>query len=422
MRNRGYFKNEKVTVVGLARSGLACADLLYHLGAQVSVTEYQDNEVTRLNASKLKSKEIKIELGRHSPDFIKDKDLIVISPGVSNASLAVIWAEKFNIPIISEIELAWILCPATVIAITGTNGKTTVTTLIGKILEASGKRVFVLGNIGNPFCSQLDKMESGDFVSLEASSFQLERIQAFKPKISVILNFSRNHLDRYTDMQEYLEAKKRIFMNQDKSDYSVLNYQDSTVRKLARETNARAVYFSQTQDLNSNHAAVLAVGSILGIDKQLCLDVFRKFKGIEHRLEYVSEINNIKFINDSKSTTVDSSVWALKNILQPVVLIAGGRDKGNDYSVMLDLARKKIREIILLGEAKIKMRDAFSGFLSVKEASTLEEAVNFAFCKAQAGDCILFSPMCSSFDMFSNYEERGRVFKKAVNDLIKDKS
>lgn len=419
MQNTGYFKNKKVTVVGLARSGLACVNLLFDLGAKVSVTDNQDNDSTRLNAAKLKSKNIKIEIGKHSPEFIEDKDLIVVSPGVAETALPMVLAKQFKIPIVAEIELAWVLCPAAVIAVTGSNGKTTVTTLIGKILEAKGEKVFILGNIGNPFTGEVEKMQAGDFVSLEVSSFQLETIQEFKPKVSVMLNITCNHLDRYKNMQEYLAVKKRIFMNQDKSDYAVLNYDDPVVKELAKEIKAKVVYFSKAPDLNPNEAAVLAVGSILSINKELCLKVFKEFKGIEHRLEYVTEINNVTFINDSKSTTVDSTVWALKNIPQTIVLIAGGRHKGVDYSVILDLIHKKVREVILIGEAREKIKNALRGFLAIYEAPTLEEAVNLAFSKAKSGDCVLLSPMCSSFDMFSNYEERGKVFKKAVFDLNK---
>ncbi|MFH0913462.1 MAG: UDP-N-acetylmuramoyl-L-alanine--D-glutamate ligase [Candidatus Omnitrophota bacterium] len=419
MENTGYFKHKKVTVVGFARSGLACANLLYDLGAEVSVTDNQDNDSTRLNVSRLKAQNIRCEIGKHSAEFIKDRDLIVVSPGVPDTALPIVLAREFKIPIISEIELAWLLCPATVIAVTGSNGKTTVTTLIGKMLEADAKRVFILGNIGNPFAAEVEKMQAGDFVALEVSSFQLEKIRDFKPRISLILNFSCNHLDRHKDMQEYLAAKKRIFMNQDQSDYTVLNYDDPMVRGLADETKAKVICFSQTPDFNPNQAAVLAVGSILGTDKEACLKVLREFRGLEHRLEHVAEINNITFINDSKSTTVDSTIWALKNITRPIVLIAGGRHKGLDYSVILELIHKKVKDIILIGEAKEKIKDSFKGFRAIQEAATLDEAVRCALSRAKAGDCVLFSPMCSSFDMFSNYEERGRVFKKTVLDLTK---
>jgi UDP-N-acetylmuramoylalanine--D-glutamate ligase len=422
MRNTDYFKERKVLIVGLARSGLACANLLYDLGAKVYVTDNQDNTSTRLNASKIKSKEVKIELGRHSQEFIRDKDVLVLSPGVPNDAMPVIWAQQFNIPIISEIEFAWILCPATVIAVTGSNGKTTVTTLIGKILEASGRRVFVCGNIGNPFSQEIEKMKEDDFVSLEVSSFQLERIIKFKPKISVILNFSANHLDRYKNMQEYLAAKKKIFLNQDETDYLVLNRQDPVLRQLAQEANAKAVYFTQAQGLNPNQAAVSAVGSILGIGQDLISGVFRDFKGIEHRLEFVAEVNNIKFINDSKATTVESVIWALENIHNPILLIAGGKHKGLDYSVILDLVRSKVKNVVLIGEAREKIKVAFRGFSAIEEADTLEDAVSKAFLKASPGDCVVLSPMCSSFDMFTDYEERGNVFKKAVYELAKKNS
>lgn len=419
MINTDYLRNKKITVVGFARSGLSCANLLYDLGALVSVTDNQDNDSIRLNVSKLKSKNIKVELGKHTRGFIRDQDLLVLSPGVANTSAPVSWAKDYEIPVISEIEVASILCPATIIAVTGSNGKTTVTTLIGKTLEASGKKAFICGNIGNPFSGEVSKMRPGDFVSLEVSSFQLETIVNFKPRISLILNLSRNHLDRYRDMNEYIQAKKRIFMNQDKSDYLVLKNNDQLLTELANDARAKIIYFSQTKDLNLNQAATVAVTSILGIDKKIALRVFREFKGIEHRLEYVTEIDNIKFINDSKSTTVDSTVWALNNISAPVILIAGGRDKGNDYSLLLEPGRQKIKEVIAIGEAREKIKKAFQGLLSIKDASTLEEAVQLAFNIASSGDCILLSPMCSSFDMFANYQERGEIFKDIVRNLIK---
>jgi UDP-N-acetylmuramoylalanine--D-glutamate ligase len=420
MKNADYFKGKKIIIAGLARSGLACANLLYDLGAQVSVTDNQDTDLTRANASKLKSRKINVELGRHSQEFIKGRDLLVVSPGLTDEAPPVIWARQLGITIISEMELAWSLCPAKVIAVTGSNGKTTVTTLIGRILEAGGSRVFVCGNIGNPFSDEVEKMGRGDFVSLEVSSFQLEWIRGFKPEISVMLNFSANHLDRYKNIEEYLAAKKRIFMNQDENDYLVLNQDDPVLAKLAPETSARLVYFSGSKELDPNQSAVLAVGSILGIERGLILKVFGEFKGIEHRLEHVAQINKIKFINDSKATTVESAAWALKSINSPIILIAGGKDKGLDYSAIRDLARKKVKVAILIGEAKKKIGQVFRGFLPVEESGTLEEAVSRALFLASPGDYVLFSPMCSSFDMFSNYEERGNSFKNSVYALVKN--
>ncbi len=422
MVNTDYFKGKKVTIFGLARSGLASANLLFDLGAKVKITDSQDNAAIRANAAKLKSKEIKVELGRHSQEFIQGSDIVVVSPGVTNSSPSIVWAQEFNIPLISEIELGAILCPAAIIAVTGSSGKTTVTTLIAKVIEASGRKAFACGNIGNPFCAEVAKISGEDYVCLEVSSFQLERIKGFKPKIAVILNFSRNHLDRHKDMQEYLEVKKRIFLNQDKNDFLVLNGNDPMLKGLAKEANSKVAYFYEGSDLNPNQAAVTAVAAILGIEINLCLEVFREFRGLEHRLEYVAEINGIRFINDSKATVAESTIWAISNISSGIILIAGGRDKGVNYANILDAAGKKVRAAILIGEAKKKIAEAIAGTLAVEEASSLKEAVIKAFDKAASGDCVLFSPMCSSFDMFSNYEERGRAFKEIVFDLAKTKS
>lgn len=422
IRGGEYFKNKKVTVVGLGRSGLAAASLLYDLGAQVSVTDSQDNELTRLNAEQLESRKIKCELGSHSRGFIRSRDLVVVSPGVEDTSPAFVWAEESGTPVIGEIELAWILCSGTVIAVTGSNGKTTVTTLIGRMLEKAGKRVWVCGNIGRPFSGEVARIQAGDFVALEVSSFQLERIISLKPKISVILNFNANHLDRYSDIDEYFQAKKRIFMNQTEGDYLVLNYEDPYLKELSVTSGVKTVYFSGDRDFNPNQAAVLAVGVILGIDRSLTESVFKEFKGLTHRMEYVKEFNSRKFINDSKSTTVDSAIWALRSIPDDIVLIAGGKDKGVDYSRILELARQKLKGVVLLGEARSRIAAVFEGVLPVEEASTLEEAVQKAYRRSRPGEAVLFSPMCSSFDMFKNYEERGERFKQAVVELTASQS
>jgi len=311
MRNTDYFKGKKAVIIGLARSGLACANLLHGLGARVFISDNRDNEFTRLNAEKLDSSEIKCELGRHSSEYVDGSDFMVISPGVDDSAQPVVWAKQKGIPVLSEIEIAWLLCPATVIAVTGSNGKTTVTTLIGKVIEASGRKAFICGNIGNPFSNVVPETGEDDFVSLEVSSFQLEHIRSFKPKISVILNFSRNHLDRYKNMEEYLEAKKRIFLNQDSSDFLISNAQDPVLKEAVSSCRAKKVFFSGENGISPNQSAVLAVASILNIEKDTCLKVFSEFKGLEHRLEYVAEIGGVKFINDSKATTVESCVMAL---------------------------------------------------------------------------------------------------------------
>ncbi|MFH1578461.1 MAG: Mur ligase family protein [Candidatus Omnitrophota bacterium] len=417
MINQDYYRDKDITVVGLGRSGFACAQLLDGLGAHVSVTESSNNEQTAAYARELPSKILQ-ELGNHTLGFIKGRDLIVTSPGINFQSQPLIWARGQGIPVISEIECAWVLCPATVIAITGTNGKTTTTTLIGKVLEAAGRRAFTLGNIGTPFSAYVNKMQAEDFVSLEVSSFQLEAIDTFKPKISVILNFSLDHLDRYPDLSDYLAAKSRIFMNQDNSDYLLLNYDDSRVRDLGRNCEPKVIYFNLRQYPNQNFAAVAAVASVLGIDRDLCLNIFNSFKGLPHRLERITEFKEREFINDSKATNLDATEFALHNIKKPVILIAGGRDKGSDYRIIQELVYKKTRALILIGEAKDKIRQVFNARLPIREADNLKDAVKLAFGESREGDCILLSPMCSSFDMFSNYEHRGEVFRQAVKSLI----
>jgi UDP-N-acetylmuramoylalanine--D-glutamate ligase len=321
--------------------------------------------------------------------------------------------------LISEIEVASILCPAQIVAVTGSNGKTTVTTLIGKILSAAGKKVFVCGNIGNPFCAEVEKLAEDDFVVLEVSSFQLETIKDFKPKLAVILNCTPNHLDRYNNLQEYLDAKKRIFMNQDKNDFLILNADDPMLSTLASCARSKVVFFSKQGKLNPNQNAVMEVGKILGVKTEQMQKVFQEFKGIQHRLEEVAEINGVKFINDSKATTADSAIWAISNLALPIMLIAGGRHKGIDYRVILDAAKGKVKEVFLIGEAKdIIAADLNAGGFPINKMGTLKEAVTKAYQQARPGYCVLLSPMCSSYDMFTDYEERGRVFKEIVLDLV----
>lgn len=427
MRDEGReYRKKKVAVIGLAHSGIAAACLLKGLGAEVFISDNACNEKVKALAEDLHRQGIATQIGGHCLDSIRDKDLVVVSPGVSAASPALKWANELGIPVISEIELAWSLCPATVIAITGTNGKTTVTTLVAKVLEAAGKKAVALGNIGKPFSQEVMNLGKDDFVSLEVSSFQLETIRAFKPKVSVILNFTPDHLDRYKDIQEYLSAKKRIFMNQDENDYTVLNYDDLALRALAGCIKAKMVFFSaknsandikQKCALNPNHFAVMAVAKIFNIPETICDEVFRNFKGVEHRMELVRTFKKIDFINDSKATNVDSTMWALRNIYKPAILIAGGRDKNSDYAVILELMRQKVKLLVVIGEARGKILKALGGFVPMQEASSLEEAVAIGFEKAKGGDCLLLSPMCASFDMFENYEHRGKVFKDIVNKL-----
>lgn len=410
---------KNITILGLSRSGTSAAKLLISKGANVFISEKNDTPDVRDNLKKIDSGKIKFELGRHSQNFIKDKDFIVISPGIDDQAEPVIWAKHFNIPIISEIELGFLFCPAKIIAITGSNGKTTVTTLISRVLNAAGLNTYLLGNIGRPLCEDVLKMTPDDFVSLEVSSFQLEKIRYFKPYISIILNIAVNHMDRHKNIQDYLAAKKRIFMNQDKSDWAILNFKDKYLNNLENEIQSRIVYFNQDDQaaINPNFDCVLKVADILGIKKDISLEVLNNFKGLKHRVEEVRILNGIKFINDSKSTNVTSTIWALNSIKEPVILIAGGRDKGDDFSILNKFAQR-IKRIVLFGEAKEKIAsEIYQDKIAKTYALDLEEAVRAAFGLAVSGDCVLLSPMCTSFDMFKNYEQRGEQFNHYVNCL-----
>jgi UDP-N-acetylmuramoylalanine--D-glutamate ligase len=417
MVDKDYFKGKKILVVGLGRSGRASSSLLLNLGAKVFITEKDINEKLKEIALQFKSKGVEVELGRHTKDFLKGKDLVVLSPGVDDRNLIVEEAERMGIPIISEIELAFMVCPAKIIAVSGTNGKTTVTSLIGRCLEEANKTVYVCGNIGIPFSSLVLQMKKDDFVSLEVSSFQLERIVNFKPYISVLLNFSPDHLDRYRNLEEYLEAKKRLFLNQDSQDFAVLNYDDPYIREIAKIVKAKVVFFRNNDRINQNFSAVEKVAQILGIDKEKIDNVFSNFKGIEHRLEYIGEFKGRIFINDSKATNVESTIWALDNLNPPIILIAGGRNKGLNFEKIKGKILEKVKLMVLIGESKEILRKEFKDIVKIKEADSLKEAVEIAFNQSHPKDTILLSPMCASFDMFANYEERGNVFKQIVKDL-----
>lgn len=412
-------KGKKITVVGLGRSGFSAAGLLADLGAGVSVTEADDSDDIKNKVRHLRDRGVAVEVGGHTRDFIKNRDLVVVSPGVNFNAAPILWAEEEKTTIISETELASSLCRAPIVAITGTNGKTTVATLTAEVLKRAGKKVFLCGNIGNPLSGEVAKIAEDDIVVLEVSSFQLERTIEFKPKVSVILNVTIDHLDRHRNFDEYLRTKAKIFVNQDREDWTVLNYNDSCVKKLADETKARVVFFRENEvpDFDQNHLAVMAIGSLFAVDEIEVRKVFATFKGVEHRLEYVTTIDGIKFINDSKATNVESTRWALRRSTRPIVLIAGGQDKGSDFTLVRDLVREKVKRLILVGSATQKISSALMGAVPIEAAHTIEEAVHLAHRAAEQGDCVLLSPMCASFDMFKNFEERGRTFKEAVRKI-----
>jgi len=414
---------KKVAVIGLGRSGQAAARLLVRLNASVRLSEKSiDPQLDQDFLQWIRHHDIPVEYG-HTQEFIIGVDLVVISPGVRIDSQPVLWARAKGIPVWAEIELAARFCPAPIIAVTGSNGKTTVTTLIKEILVRAGYHAVSAGNIGFPFCDYVLELTRDNWAVLEVSSFQLEAVDRFKPHVAVFLNFSQNHLDRHKDMQEYFQAKRRIFMNQDKDDFAILNAADGVVRFLAHELKARVLYFNGSdpdEELvgsNSNFRAAYRVGRVLGIDTDICLDVCRGFPGVEHRLEKIRCINDVEFINDSKATTVEAGRWALERIDKPVIMICGGRDKQVDFSSLRDLVSRKVKHMMVIGESQRKMIDAFQAVTDARPCHDLAGALQEARQLARPGDCVLLSPMCASFDMFSNFEERGRTFKDLVNHL-----
>ncbi|MDD5073164.1 MAG: UDP-N-acetylmuramoyl-L-alanine--D-glutamate ligase [Candidatus Omnitrophica bacterium] len=449
------FRGKKVTVAGLAKSGMAAAFLLKSLGAKVWATDSGDSQKLREAKGLLEWKGIKVELGRHTPEFVEGKDLIVISPGVPEDSQVLKWAAEYKVPVIGEVELGYLCCKAAVVAVTGTNGKSTTTTLIGEILKKGGKRAVVCGNIGNPFCGEIAKVKKNSVVVLEVSSFQLGSIKTFRPHVAVMLNISQNHFDRHPDLRSYISAKARIFGNQEKGDWAVLNYDDPLVRKLKEKTKAKALLFSRKNKRTAaffedgsvfigrggkaqricgaselkikgthnieNILACLCVASIFGISPKKIKEALVGFKGLEHRFEHVKTVGGVEFINDSKGTTVLATMMALESCVKPVILIAGGHDKGSDFRKARRVVGAKVKKLVLIGEAKEKIRDHLMGAAPYIFAETMEDAVKKSFGEAEEGDCVLLSPMCASFDMFRNFEERGRVFKEIIRALKEER-
>jgi len=447
------FRNKKVTVVGLGESGREAALLLKRAGAAVSVTEADNNKGIRRNASLLNEKKINTEIGNHSEVFLSGAELLVVSPGVEKMSLPVSYAREKNIPIISELELGYLFCKGTIVAVTGTNGKSTVVSLLGEILRTAGIPVNVCGNIGNSLSGEVGKIDKKTIVVLEVSSFQLERIESFRPKISVMLNMTEDHMDRYKSFSEYFDDKKKIFKNQKKSDVTILNYDDQALVALAesKEIPSGALGFSarkkvkgaylekdtvfvslegKTQKLFSlgnyalsgrhnteNILAATLAATLVGADPAAIEKAVKSFRPLAHRFEKLTTINGVDFINDSKATNIDSTCRALESLDKPVILIAGGKDKGLSWAEAIPFIRNNVKTIILIGETRHEMQSVFEKVITAKKATSLREAVLAAFRAARPGETVLLSPMSSSFDMFRDYKERGELFKDAVEAL-----
>ena len=441
---------EKVLVIGAARSGLAGAEFLAKQGNQVVLTDMkqavQVDNLAELGVSFVWGEQPDVEAIK--PDYI------VMSPGVPLTIPPVKYAKEHGIPVIGELELAYRNCKAPFAAITGTNGKTTTTTLIGELMKKTGRKVFVGGNIGVPIITYADKLQEEDIVVAEVSSFQLETVESFCPHLALMINLTPDHLDRHGDMAGYLAAKARIFENQKESDYLVLNYDDEALRELAPQSRGKVIFFSQKHKLEEgvyldgsqvmlalngeslficnadeiaikgkhnleNSMGAIAFAYLSGVHAEDIRDVLMTFQGVEHRLEPVRTLNEVLYINDSKGTNPDSTIKAIEAYDRPIVIILGGKNKGVPFTELAGLVKQRVKKAVLVGQAKEELAEALDAadFNDYVRTESFEEAVTKAAELAEPGDIVLLSPACTSWDMFSSFEERGRLFKKLVMEL-----
>jgi UDP-N-acetylmuramoylalanine--D-glutamate ligase len=450
-------KGKKVLVLGLARTGVATVRFLVERGARVKVSEMKPPGELEGALQELKGLPLDWEMGGHTLSFFLDAELIVVSPGVPMDLQPLRQAREKGLPAVSEIELASRFLRRPMIAITGTNGKTTTTTLMGEMFRAGGKAAFVGGNIGNPLMNFVAGSQREEWAVVEVSSFQLEGIDRFRPRVALLLNITEDHLDRHPSFQEYGEIKGRIFQNQGKEDYAVLNADDPRTFQFAHRVRSQVVLFSRERSVPwgcfldrgsiifqgaegeredyglgrmrirgthnlENFMAAIAACRICGCPRGALQKVIDGFEGLEHRLEWVGNIDGVNFYNDSKGTNVGAVVKSLLSFEEPVLLIAGGRDKEGDYGPLRGLVAEKVRGMALIGEARERMSRVLGDLTETLQAESLEEAVSWARSKARPGDVVLLSPACSSFDMFLNYQERGRRFKAIIHELQRGKS
>jgi UDP-N-acetylmuramoylalanine--D-glutamate ligase len=448
--------DKKVVVVGFGKTGRALARFLVGRKAKVTVSEIRQEKELGIKTRSWREKGVAFELGRHQALTFHTADLIIPSPGAA-ALPELASARAAGVRVLSEIELASCFLKGRVVGITGTNGKSTTAALAHKILEESGLKSFLAGNIGTPLISFAERSRDDHVYVTEVSSFQLEYVDQFKPDVSVFLNFSLNHLDWHASFDEYFAAKKRMFLTQGADDIAILNADDRLVRRLAAAIRPKAYLFSRRKPVRrgcflrkgwiilkdeageerlmkaaeiplpglhnlENTMAASVIGRVLGVDPRSMRASIRSFPGLEHRLEKVLTLRGVNFVNDSKATTVDSTVKALQSFDRPVVLILGGRDKGADFRLLRPSVRQGVKRVILLGEAKEKIARALRGVVPMVEAPSLSQAVRQAFAAASPGEVVLLAPACTSFDMFRNFEARGRAFKREVRVLAESLS
>src|SRR5574337_1137106 len=444
---------KRVVVVGLARSGEAACRLLLKQGAMVIGTDRRGEREIGADFCSLERDGVNLELSEHYLRSLLSADLVVVSPGIDLREPLFQQVQKAGIPLIGEVELAYQCSEATFIGITGTNGKSTTTTLLGAILAQAGLSSHVAGNIGTPLCGVAPSLLAGEFVVTELSSFQLETIKEFKPRVALLLNLAPDHLDRYTYVEDYYRAKARIFENQRPSDVAIVNADDPLVLHAAAQAQGRKIAFSRMRPLDAgayveeehlvlnldgrreaicrvselkiqgvhnleNALAASLAAAAIGASTPAIRNALTGFEGLEHRLESVAEIGGVRYVNDSKGTNVGAVIRSLESFTDPIVLIAGGKDKQSDFSPLLPLVRERVKRLILIGQAAPILRRALAGACPMEEASSLEEAVRRAAAAASPGEVVLLSPACASFDMFTDFEERGRVFKTAVRGLV----
>jgi UDP-N-acetylmuramoylalanine--D-glutamate ligase len=446
-------KNKRVLIVGLGKSGIAAARFLKARGAQVTVSDIRPaGLIAELPA--LLDAGIMVETGSHGLLTFRRQDLIVVSPGVPSNTPELTTVRALGIPIIGELELGSEFLQGQIVAITGSNGKTTTTTLIGEILKASGKPTLVGGNIGRPVVDMVSDSTPESWSVLEVSSFQLETIQTFHPHIALVLNITPDHLDRHGSFEAYATAKTRITENQTAEDFLVLNAEDEPTKLVAAKTKAQIYWFSPRRQVKQgafvhgesilfrakeggevepimpvaeiplagahnveNVLAAVCAGRLAGVEAKAIREAVAAFHAVEHRLEFVRELNGVRWFNDSKATNVDATTKAVEAFPGGIWLILGGKDKDSDYSTLSPLLRARVKAVITIGSAAEKIESHLAGVVKIERAGTMDRAVAWARQEAKSGDVVLLAPACSSFDQFENYEHRGRVFKQLVGAL-----
>ncbi len=422
------FKNKKILVVGLGLSGQAAVRFFLQQGAFVVTTD-QGAGLLPTTISK-HPRLVETHWGKHSPEFFLDKDLILVSPGVSLDLPGIRVARRHKIPILGEFGLAAQLLKSLkipMIAVTGTNGKSTTVTLIAEILKKSGFKTVLAGNIGKPLLEVVmeNSPQSLDWVVAEVSSYQLDTVEHFRPHISVLLNVTEDHLDRYSSFRAYAQSKARIFQEQKRRDVLIYNQDDKVVRRLVRKAHCQKIplnFFQPIKRINThnvqNVSASIAVAHTVGVKPKIIQEVLENFRGLPHRVEFVRKHKNVSYYDDSKATNVDAVVRALERFDNSrVILLGGGREKEGSYIPLARMAKKKVKLALLFGEAKKNMAQALSNVTEVLEMKNLKEAVVRAHQQACPGDVVLLSPACSSFDQFKDYKERGNLFQKLVKNL-----